>query len=119
MKRSRQLAKNTWWRVCGITLAIYLLGLSMHMILSLSWDTLLWFTDVGEVENPVEIIRQMVSLDEPAERITLRSNPIGTLIGYALDAFVLPIVVIGSMLLYFDLRIRKEAFDLELMIRNT
>ena len=118
LKRSRQLVKNTWWSVCGITLAIYLLGLSMHMILSLSWDTLLWFTDVGEVENPVEIIRQMVSLDEPAESITLRSNPIGTLIGYALDAFVLPIVVIGSMLLYFDLRIRKEAFDLELMIRN-
>ena len=90
----------------------------MLVILCLSWDTLLWFTDVGEVENPVEIILQMISFDEPTESGSLRSNPLRTLIETAFGAFVLPIWVIGDMLLYFDLRIRKEAFDLEMMIRN-
>lgn len=116
LKRSRQLVKNTWWRVCGITLAVFFLGLAMLVILGLSWDTLLWFTDVGGVENPVEIILQFVSFDEPTESSNLRSNPLGTLIWDAFEAFVLPIWVIGNMLLYFDLRIRKEAFDLEMMI---
>lgn len=116
LKRSRQLVKNTWWRVCGITLAVFFLGLAMFVILVLSWDTLLWFTDVGEVDSPVEIVQQLVSFDEPTESSNLRSNPLGTLIAAAFRALVLPIMVIGSMLLYFDLRVRKEAFDLEMMI---
>lgn len=118
LKRSKQLVKNTWWRVCGITLAVFFLGLAMLAILGLSWDTLLWFTDIGEVENPVEMILQLVSFDEPTESSSLRSNPLGTLIWTAFEAFVLPIWIIGDMLLYFDLRIRKEAFELEMMIRN-
>ena len=120
LKRSRHLVKNTWWRVCGITLAIYFLGLAMFVVLLFSWDTLMWFTDPAEIEHPLETIWQW-PLDEPREEIDFLTNPWGILLWFVIRtsiSFVLPIWVIGSMLLYFDLRIRKEAFDLEMMIRN-
>ena len=118
LKRSRQLVKNTWWRVCGITLAIYFLGLAMFVVILFSWDTLMWFTDPAETEHPLEAIWQW-PLDEPREEIDFFTDPWGILLWFVIRtsiSLVLPIPVIGSMLLYFDLRIRKEAFDLEMMI---
>lgn len=120
LKRSRELVKGTWWRVCGITLAIYLLGVTIFLILIFSWDTLIWLTNPTDIENPMASIQEFFS-DEPQEDIDLLADVEGILLWLVIRtfiAFVFPIMVIGSMLLYFDLRIRKEAFDLEMIIRN-
>lgn len=39
------------------------------------------------------------------------------LVGQVIVAFVYPVVPVGSVVLYFDMRIRKEGYDLELMAR--
>jgi hypothetical protein len=35
------------------------------------------------------------------------------------ETFTLPIYAIGVTLLYFDLRIRKEGFDIEMRVHNS
>ena len=35
-----------------------------------------------------------------------------------ITGFTMPISTIGSVLLYFDLRIRKEAFDIEMQVTD-
>jgi hypothetical protein len=36
------------------------------------------------------------------------------LVGYVIQIFVLPLQLIGYTLLYYDVRVRKEGFDIEL-----
>jgi len=51
---------------------------------------------------------------ETAAGLTL--NMAGVVLGTAGSTFTGPIMMIGLALAYYDLRIRKEAFDLQMML---
>lgn len=112
LRRSGELVKGTWWRVCGILFAIFLLTLMIELILV----TLLMFIAVlsgvaGEVDF-TEMIRQILRIiwsPEEADRLLL-------VITAVVDIFTVSILPIGVTLLYFDQRIRKEGFDIEMMV---
>ena len=58
----------------------------------------------------------MVLWELPTKQAELLvSYAIMYLINLGIDTFVMPIWVIGCTLLYFDQRIRKEGFDIEVM----
>ena len=115
LKRSKQLVQGTWWRVCGIALAIVLLSTTISVILEASLAIVLELTALTKVEHLPKTIQQSFQGAFFSD-YDLRTDTLRSLISFVTDTFTLPITAIGSMLLYFDLRIRKEAFDLEMMI---
>ena len=112
LRRSRELVKGTWWRVCGILFAIFLLALMIELILV----TLLMFIAVlsgvaGEVDF-TEMIQQILRIMWSPEEV----DDLLLVITAVVDIFTAPILPIGVTLLYFDQRIRKEGFDIEMMV---
>jgi hypothetical protein len=96
LSRSRQLVKGMWWRVLGIQIVLILLTAAAMFI---PLFTLGMFIGIlgGDfsLEYALEVILETI-----------------------LSIIITPIPLIGATLLYFDLRIRKEAFDIEMMARN-
>ncbi len=88
--RSRQLARGSVWRILGT------LGLT-YLIYSIA---------VGGGTAALGLLFGSV-LHAPA-RIT-------EVVSYLINALVYPVVGVVSTLLYYDLRIRKEGFDLEML----
>ena len=115
LRRSGALVKNMWWRVCGITLAMTLIYLMILSILSNSFG-IVFYLLTGISETPdvriLEIVRQ-VFIPTPVD-IGWELYFVRSLVTTAIDAITIPIITIGYTLLYFDLRIRKEAYDLEM-----
>jgi hypothetical protein len=85
-----------WWRVLGIQIVLILLTAAAMFI---PLFTLGMFIGIlgGDfsLEYALEVILETI-----------------------LSIIITPIPLIGATLLYFDLRIRKEAFDIEMMARN-
>ena len=95
LSRSSILVKSVWWRVLGVLIIIALI----ESILSSVAGGIVGFI-VGLIGGLADIL--------PAE---LAANFAGTLAGM----IFIPISLIGTTLLYFDLRIRKEGYNLEIM----
>ena len=89
LRRSRELVKRMWWRVFGIQIVLLVLTAAAMFI-------------------PLFTFGMFIGVDLPLRYVV-------ELIVYII---VTPIPLIGATLLYFDLRIRKEAFDIEMMARN-
>ncbi|MYB95442.1 hypothetical protein F4054_22860 [Candidatus Poribacteria bacterium] len=117
--RSRILVRGTWMRVCSITLAILLLEIGIYYILGGSLGVVFALLGIVQDGSLMEIIGNLLSL----KYIDIRPTSLDSLIMYIVylgwDAFTLPIYAIGVTLLYFDLRIRKEGFDIEMRVRNS
>ncbi len=93
MGRSRSLVKGSWWRILGI---LVLLGVIM-------WVVQFAFSFVAGLFGallPRESIGSSV--------VTVLASTVGELVSA-------PIWTAGIVLLYYDLRVRKEGFDLELL----
>ena len=119
LRRSTELVKNTWWRVLGIMVSISLISFMIYFILEASSGFLLSWIGIAEAETPTELwdtIRQLFA-PTPGE-IGWFSYTIRRLVSLIIATFIMPISVIGSTLLYFDLRIRKEAFDIEMQVTD-
>lgn len=119
LRRSTELVKNTWWRVFGIMLAISLISFMIYFILETSSAFLLSWMGLSEAEEPTglwDTLRQLF-IPTPSE-IGWFSYTIRRLVSLTISTFTMPISVIGSTLLYFDLRIRKEAYDLEIQVTD-
>ena len=114
LKRSSALVKGTWWRVFGITLALLLLWVMLSFILKSTVGFVLILTGVTESVNLPEMLRRMVIPPSAAE-VGVLSYAIAAFTDSVATILTIPIVNIGSMLLYFDLRIRKEGYDIEMM----
>ncbi len=96
MRRSVSLVLSSFWRVAGIWLLMYVLV----WILTLIPSTILGGV-VGLVfNNPIEDF-------VPRQSLT-------ALVGYLSQILVLPPLLASYTLLYYDLRVRKEGYDLEL-----
>ena len=116
LKRGRGLVKGTRWRIIGIVLTIFLLSFAIGIILRATFAFPLTFTGLKGIGNFSENVRSMVLWLFPTRRTGLHlSHVLMYLINLGIDTFTMPIWVIGCTLLYFDQRIRKEGFDIEVM----
>ena len=112
-RRSGELVKGEWWRVFGIMFAIQLLSVMIDLILIASTTLIFALSGIAGEIDLLDIIRRTIW--EPhgeIEGILHLLHAIHT----AIDALIIPITAIGFTLLYFDRRIRKEGFDIEMML---
>jgi len=113
------LVKGTWWRVCGIMIAIALIAFMIAFILQTSYAIIFYaLAGAGETASPnfLQTLRRLFapSPNQIGWGLYL-IHALGTLI---IGGLTMPIGTIGSALLYFDLRIRKEAFDIEMQVTD-
>lgn len=116
LRRSTELVKGTWWRVCGIMIAISLVAFMIMFILQTSYGMIFsaFIGNTGaEAADFLETIRRLFA--PTPNDIGWGPYIIHTLGSLIIAGFIMPIGTIGYALLYFDLRIRKEAFDIERM----
>jgi hypothetical protein len=92
--RSWDLVRGNWWRVFGILAIAYLLIYVVE-------------NGVGGVLGAIALLIPDVSSGVRGAAVLLASAAVGV--------FVHPISSIVYVLLYFDLRVRKEAIDLDQM----
>ena len=100
--RSISLGKGNWYRVGAIVLFTYFVSLSLLAALALPVGIFLYQSNLLNAE----------SITSPTVSILYTSlNQLSTLL-------CLPIWIISFTLLYFDSRVRKEAYDLDLIARE-
>ena len=116
LRRSRELIRRARWRVVGTVLAIFLLPFALGFVLRAVFAFLLVLTGLDGVGGFLDTVRWMSLWELPTNLAELRlSYALMYLINLGVDTFTIPIWVIGCTLLYFDQRIRKEGFDVEIM----
>lgn len=93
MSRSMDLARGYWWRIFGTLL---LLGLIVLVI-------------QGALMTPFSLIFG-IALSQFAA-----AQAVHQFLSVLLDMLLLPVTMTALIVLYYDLRVRKEAFDLQLM----
>ncbi|MCG9126544.1 hypothetical protein JT359_02980 [Candidatus Poribacteria bacterium] len=119
LKRSSELVKGSWLRTFGITILIILIVQMIQTIFSTSIGmifTLIPGANEIQDEGILENLRRMFA-PSPID-IGWGIYLIRSFITLAIHSILLPIGSIGSTLLYFDLRIRKDAYDLEMQVNN-
>ena len=98
LKRSFTLVKDSWWRVFGVALVVLLVLMGLGLVLTI----------------PFGVASGLAAPEE--------TNAVGNafvfLAGMAVSVFVPPVASIATTLLYFDLRVRKEAYDTEALSRE-
>ena len=113
LRRSRELVTGTWWRVFGILSALLVLALMIELILVTSLMSIFVLSGFAGKLDLSEIIQQILQITgyntEEADNALF-------VITAVIDIFTTPILPIGVTLLYFDQRIRKEGFDIEMMV---
>lgn len=124
LKRSGELVKGGWWQVFGVVIGIFLLTSIILSILPMSWGLISGVTgdtqDGEEVPqedvNLLDTLASMLELElpEPTSWWSFAQYTIWSSLDYAIYCLTLPIGVIGITLVYFDRRIRKEGFDIEM-----
>ena len=114
-RRSSELVRGTWWRVFGVSALIMCLGAAIHFILEISIGSILISAQMAGGTDLRNLIQWSVT-----ENDLHSSNwvfyAVMTCTNLVLKTLTTPIWVIGIVLLYFDQRIRKEGFDLELQV---
>ena len=126
LKRSSELVKGGWWRVFGMMIGIFLLVFFIQSILPFSWGLISGVTDdmpVGEESpqedgNLLDTLASMFALEppEPTSWGSFAQYAIWSCLDAAMTCLILPVGVIGVTLVYFDRRIRKEGFDIEMRV---
>ena len=119
LERSKILVRGTWVRVFGIVVAILLLYIAMDYILGNSLGVVLALLGIVGDGSVTETIGDLFSLRYADLRPTSFDTLVMYLIYLGAETFTLPIYAIGVTLLYFDLRIRKEGFDIEMQVHNS
>ena len=112
-KRSSELVRGRWWRVCGILVLILLLSAAIHYILEISLGIIFVLAKAAGGTDLKTVIQWAV-METELDSGSLLFYAIMTSTDLILKTFIFPIWVIGIVLLYFDQRIRKEGFDIEI-----
>lgn len=100
MLRSKFLSKGSRWRIFGI----YCLTLLMGVILG------------GVLELPV-LLSHNIFTPEGQKSMTMANQIYLQLAQFAATALAGPIATVAMALVYYDERVRKEAFDLQIMMQ--
>ena len=114
--RRGELIHGDWWRIVGTMFAIFLLHFAIGLVFRIAFGFLLSLTGlVGTMEflKTVHWTTLMQLLNNQPEASF--SYVMMCFINLGIDIFTMPIWVIGGTLLYFNQRIRKEGFDIEMM----
>ena len=117
--RSRILVRGTWMRVCRIIFAILLLEIGVYYILGNSLGVVFALLGIVQEGSLMETIGDLLRLKYEDMRPTSLDSLIMYIVYLGAEAFALPIYAIGMTLFYYDLRIRKEGFDIEMRARNS
>ncbi|MCG9133320.1 hypothetical protein J5I95_16725 [Candidatus Poribacteria bacterium] len=117
--RSRTLVRGTWMRVCRITFAILLLQMALYYVLGNSLGVLFALFGIVQDGSLMETVGDLLSLKYADMRPTSLNSLIMYIVYLGAEALTFPIYAIGITLFYYDLRIRKEGFDIEMQIRNS
>ena len=117
-KRSSELVRGTWWRVFGVLALILMLSAAIHYILEFSLGSILILTELAGATD-LEDLFQWSVMETDLDSSNLFFYAIMTCTDLVLRTLTAPIWVIGVTLLYFDLRIRKEGFDIELQVNDS
>lgn len=119
-RRSSELVKGNWWRVCGIMFAIILIYYMISTILSTTFSIIFMIVPgTGQLPTNATPIETILFIFAPTpEDIGWLTYFIRTFFALAITSLLLPIASIGSTLLYYDMRIRKEALDLEMQVTD-
>ena len=96
MRRSWSLVGGMWWRTVGVIVVLAILQSIVNLALGV-------------------LVQIVVSVGLSGDLRLALSAIASTLLG----AIVSPIFTIGLVLLYFDLRVRKEGLDLDQLARQT
>ena len=116
-RRRRNLIWGKWWRIAATIQGIFLFAFAISFILRVTIWALLALTGAARADSIMEMLLIGV-WNMPVRRQGLSSlKGLMGLICLGTDTFTMPIWVIGSTLLYFNQRIRKEGFDVEMMAR--
>ncbi len=102
LSRSRELVKDNWWRVVGITLLVSMIVFIINLVFSI----------------PSAVAGASVFLSQGTTSLSTSATVISTLFSTAGSIVTGPILYIAWLLLYYDLRARKEGLDLEIMARQ-
>ena len=97
LSRSRALVRGLWWRTLGIALLFWLFQSVVAFIISFPFGVV------------VGLVGALLRTDAAAQPALAVVNALGQMIGQVLP---LPILYIGWVLYYYDLRVRKEGLDL-------
>lgn len=111
LKRSSELVRGSWWRVCSISISLFLLSGAISIIFKVSIACILVLTNVADQAGFMDIIRWAI-MEDTIDKSNLRFYTIMTGTHFVVSTLTFPIWVIGSTLLYFDLRIRKEGLEI-------
>lgn len=95
--RSWRLTTGSFWRILGYLLVIGLLVFFISLVPSLL------------ITTPVQFLLQ----DQPQVQLVIQS-----VVSALVSVFITPFSLITYTLLYYDLRIRREGFDLEQLARQ-
>ncbi len=120
--RSTELVKGSWWRVLGILIAIYLISGMITIILYISTEFILTLAGIIATEQTdggnglLDMLRRLFA-PTPTEAGWV-TYAVQRFVGLLIATLTMPIALIGSTLLYFDLRIRKEALDIEMQVTD-
>lgn len=101
LRRSWQLVSGSFWRVLGAVALIYIL---VQILVAV--PGMLFGGAIGIIFN------------DPLRDFAIRQS-LSTLVGYSAQILVLPLNLIAYTLIYYDLRIRKEGYDLQLLAQTT
>jgi hypothetical protein len=94
LRRAFGLGRKNFWRVLGINFLLWLLAMVLTLPLSI-------------------LLNLFANFWNPSYALT---TALSSLVNLVATLLVTPIQVCGLTLLYFDLRVRLEGFDLELMV---
>jgi hypothetical protein len=110
--RSHELGRGRWWQTWKMLVAFSVLSFAIQRIVVITIGFILMLTQVMGDTTSMDILKWMVRYSVES------SNPLFYTIMWWINrtvgTFIFPIWVIGITLLYFDLRIRKEGFDIEI-----
>lgn len=96
LRRSWNLVGGMWWRTFGILAVVYILQLVIAIALGFFFGIIVGVALTGDLRLAV--------------------NSVGSTL---LGAIISPITTIAIVLLYFDLRVRKEGLDLDQLAQQT
>ena len=111
--RSRALVKQKWWYVCGVFLGVLTLNSAILYILSVSFNLILVLCGVSQTGYMEVAIREiLIFFSDEGFPISLY-DWLMSFFNIVISALATVVYSNVITLLYFNLRIQKEAYDIE------
>ncbi len=116
IRRRGELIRRRSLQIAGIMTAIFLLYLAVNFIFRFGFGFLFILMELTNFEELRNVIQSVWLMQLPVFQNELRlSHQLMHLIYLGIDTITMPIWVIGATLLYFNQRIQREGFDIEMM----